>query len=230
MDLQEVLSKVGDDGAAVINAAIEAERNKGVAESRRKGEEVKKHLTEANRLKDALRDTLGIEYSPDIDLTEALASVKAGSSKGKSSTDDKLAREVERLRKQFEEKEKSEQSLRQQLTNKKLSDVLSQKMRDQFHGADLIVKDFISSGRVKLLDDETVIGIDGDEEVDVDKLIETYRKARPDLVKNTQTGGSGSHPTRTTNTNRNTMLLADFNKLRPVDKALFMKNGGRLVE
>jgi hypothetical protein len=26
------------------------------------------------------------------------------------------------------------------------------------------------------------------------------------------------------------MLLADFNKLRPVDKALFMKNGGRLVE
>ena len=229
MGLQELLAELGEEKAAVVNAAIEAERTKGITESRRKGEEVKKHITQVARYKDALRDTFGIDEIPDdADLKEILAE-RAKPAK-KADSDEKWKREIDKLRKQFEDKERSEQALRQQLNGKKIADRLSSIMKDTFHGSDLIIKDFISSGRVKLTDDENVVWIDGESEIEVEKGVEAFRKSRPDLVKNVQKAGGGSYPTKTENRNQNVMTNSAFNAMHGKDRAKFIADGGKVID
>ena len=61
MDLQEILSEIGDEKAAIVNAAILAEKRLGIDASKKKGAENTKLISELAKVKDALREVAGIE-------------------------------------------------------------------------------------------------------------------------------------------------------------------------
>ena len=61
--LDEILNELGAD-ADVVKEALEAEKQHGIEESRKKGQDVKKFMTQANRYKDLLKT---IELDPDAE-------------------------------------------------------------------------------------------------------------------------------------------------------------------
>jgi hypothetical protein len=228
MDLQSILAELGEEKAAIVQAAIDAEKNRGIESSRKKGSENTKLLSEIARIKDAIKDTLEIDDIPsDADLKELIGSrVKKGSET--SSEFEKVKRDLAKLSAQLAEKEKQEAKLQQELTYKKINEKLATHMRDAFHGSDLLIKDIISSGRVKLIDDDNVVFLDGDSEIDILKGIESVKKSRPDLVKNIQQTGGGSYRTETRNNNKQ-MPQVEWMKLEPKERANFVLSGGEIT-
>ncbi|MCX6224235.1 MAG: hypothetical protein NTV01_05715, partial [Bacteroidia bacterium] len=195
MSIQDIAAKysISEEDVAVVNSLIESERNKGIEASRKKSKEVLDKMTALNKLRDTLKE-LGM--NPDDDLEVQTASFKEKLSKSGTSSDnseiEKVMREVSGLKKRLEEKEKIEVELSGKLRNKTITEILSQAMGDNFHAKDLTIKDFIREGKVKLTDDNNVVFLDGNEEIELPKGIDAFKKARPDLVKNIQSGGSGS--------------------------------------
>jgi hypothetical protein len=231
MDLQAILADVGEEKAAVIMAAIEDEKKRGVAESRRKGEDVKKHITEIAKLKDALRDTLGVEISGDADLRELLAgkveTLKSGMVP--DSEVKKMAKQLDAITRSFTEAQAREEQTRAKLTTAKISNALAQKMSGKFHGHDLAIEKLISSGRVKINDADQVVFVQDDLEIDVDKGIETFRKERPDLVINKQSAGAGGTQ-GTHSKDTKFMSLSAFNQLDSKAMAAYMESGGKISD
>jgi len=116
-----------------------------------------------------------------------------------------LQKQMKKMQKQLEEtttnftaeKEKNDSLIKAQ-NNRKMTDVLLGKFKNdkgdfKIHAPDLVVKNLIADGQVKLNDDGNVIfaGPD-DDELSIDEGIEKFLGERKDLLRNTQNGGSGS--------------------------------------
>jgi hypothetical protein len=76
---------------------------------------------------------------------------------------------------------------------------------------------------VKQNDDESIVFIGKDGlEYDVDRGIESFRKERPDVFINQQSGGSGGSSTTGTSGGVKSISLKSFNDLGSTEKAAYM--------
>lgn len=171
---------------------VEAERQRGISEKRKANKEV-----EALKKYKAVVDALEL----DPDDAEAVPAIKEKLA-GKTAPDgqvEKLLKEMAKLKQTVLEAEtKAQQSDARRKTmviKAKLESALAEKL----HAHDLVAKDLIESGRVKLLDDErTVVFVDNDDEIDFDKGLASVLDERKILVKNTQKPGTGTPPGKST--------------------------------
>ena len=227
MELNEILEKLEEDERAIVTAAIEAEKTRGIEASRKKGQDVNKFMSEANKLKDTLR---ALNIDPAGNVEEQIENFKnrldkmSKESEGGDTIAKGLQKQIAEITKKLEASAKTEEEARRKYTSAKISESLSKAFGDSIYGVDLAVKDLLSSGRVKLRDDESIVFVNGNDELDLSEGVETFKKSRPDLVKNNQRPGGASAP-HGTKTNK-TMPLSEFNKLSGKQRSEFVRSGG----
>ena len=227
MLLDDVLKKLNEEEKSVITEAIESEKSRGIDESRKKGQSVQKYMTEANRLKDILRNA-GID--PDEDIEQQLVSLKE-SIKEKPKSD--LERQVLTLSKQVKmltdgmaEKTKEAEGEKNKYRNTKLTQVLGTSLGEKIHASDFVIKGLIRDGKVKLDENENPVWVDGETETEFGKGVELFLKQNNTIVKTQQTPGTGSSPG--SGKSAKTMVRSEFDSLAPSDKMAFMRDGGQL--
>lgn len=231
--LDDVLSGLGED-AEVVKEALEAEKQRGIEESRRKGQDIKKYMTQANRYKDLLKT---VELDPEAeDLQDQLAA-KVTAGKSTATEFEKqlsaMQKQIKSLTQTAEENAKIAQEKTQRYQRAKLSEVLKDKLGDKIYASDQVVKNLILEGRVKLAnDDETVTYMQEDgSELDLKRGLDSFLKANPSIVKNTQTPGSGSSATKKMPSNA--MSKSDWDKLPdkgPGSRMDFLLKGGTITD
>lgn len=229
--LEEVLSKLSEEDKGVVVAAIESEKTKGIDESRKKGNEIKKHLTDLNKLKDTLKE---LELDPDGDLSEQISSLKTKINSG--ATSDEVTKQIKSLQKQVEtltgnltEKERIAQEKSAKLARQTLTNALTKALGEKVYASEHVIANLIHSGKVKLGDDEeTVLFVDGESELEFSKGVESFLKGNPGIVKNSQNPGGGSKPNN--NSSEKTMARNSFDQLNPNDKMAFVKSGGQITD
>jgi hypothetical protein len=207
MDLQEILSEIGDEKAAVITAVIEAEKKKGVDASKKKGADNTKLIAEIARLKDAVKEAAGIEdlgEDPVEMIKQTITGFKAA--KQTNNTDSDVAKTLEasfkkqiaELKKGFEDQlaneKKEAEAAKAKYRNTKIAEKLAKEMSGKFSGHDVQIENWILKGKVKLDDSDNVVFIgESDEDlIDHKKYLETFAKERSDLLITQQTPGGGS--------------------------------------
>jgi len=188
MELQDVVSSLTDEQKNVVLSAIEAEKTRGIDESRRKGAEAAKLRKEAEAYRTAIKNTFEVDVSNVDELPGVL-------SKFKTSTMDNSqyvpVKDFEFLKKQIAEEKALREASNRELRNSKTAEKLSKVIGDTFHASDYLIKDLIANERVRLTESGDVVFVDGDEEIEAVKGIEKLKKSRPDLVKNISKPGSG---------------------------------------
>lgn len=227
MTLEELIAEVGPDKAAIITAALQAEKDRGVSESRKKGEEVKKLLTLANRYKDVLR---GLDLDPESDdLETQLETVKKNLGNGKQVPEYEKQLKALTARVDKAEKDAAEktQRLRTAKLTQKLQGALASKLIDGT--PEYIIDGLITKGRVKVSeDDETVLWNENGTDIDFDKGVESWLKSNPSLVKNVANAGGGSAGSG--KPQGKTMKRDAWDNLPAREKASFFKDGGQLID
>jgi DNA repair exonuclease SbcCD ATPase subunit len=230
MELTEILDEIGEEKAAIINAAIEAEKNRGIEASRKKGEDVKKFMTVSNKLKDSLR---ALNIDPDGNLEEQISEARtrieklSKESEGGNDQVKSLQKQMADILKKLEASEKEKETVNRKLTTTKLSESLSKAFGDSIYGVDLAVKDLITSGVVKLSDGDKVVFLDGDNEIDLDEGVNSFKKKRPDLVKNTQKSGGGSSPQQGKGVK--VISQSEYDSMNVAQRAAFFASGGSIT-
>lgn len=227
MLLADVLNKLNDEEKSVVTEAIEAEKSRGIDESRKKGQSVQKYMTESNRLKDILRNS-GID--PDEDIEQQLTTLKDGlKEKPKSDLERQvltLSKQVKILTDGMAEKTKEAETEKGKYRNTKLTQVLGTSLGEKIHASDFVIKGLIRDGKVKLDENENPVWVDGETETEFGKGVELFLKQNNTIVKTTQTPGTGSSPG--SGKSAKTMARAEFDSLAPADRMSFMKDGGKI--
>jgi len=217
-------------------ALVQAEKDRGISESRKKNKEAVEAKTAFGQLKDYLKN-LGVD--PEGDLEAQAAAIKEKVSKAeqtpvKDDAMESFKREtknmIDGLKKTIEEKERAAKEAETKFRNSKTSEILSKHMADTFIGHDLIIEKFIRDGKVKLADDNTtVLFVEGDEELDLAKGLESFKKTRSDLVRNVQAAGSGgSGGGRVDYKKAKEISESQFNGLSLDEQKNFRLNGGKV--
>lgn len=242
MDLQEILTEVGEDKAAIINAAIQAEQKKGIDTSKKKGAENTKLIQELARLKDALRDVAGIEDFGDdpVETIKAKVSELKTAKQPDKSKDEDVVKAVEaRFKKQFDElknslaeKEKAVTEAQTKFRNAKITTALSEQMNGKIRGHDYVIKDWIREGKVKLDDNDQIVFVGQDETdlIDSKKYLDQFTKERSDLVISQQIPGGGSAGNRVDVNKVKQISLDQFQKLPIQTQSAFMQAGGKVLD
>jgi len=227
MLLDDVLKKLNEEEKTVVNSAIEAEKTRGIDESRKKGQSVTKFMTELNRLKDVIRNA-GLD--PEADVEEQIVALKDGlKEKPKSDLERQvltLSKQVKILTDGMAEKTKEAETEKGKYRNTKLTQVLGTSLGEKIHASDFVIKGLIRDGKVKLDENENPVWVDGENEIEFGKGVETFLKQNNGIVKTTQTPGAGSTPGN--GKSAKTMARAEFDNLAPANKMAFMKDGGQL--
>ena len=244
MDLQEILTEIGDEKAAVINAAIAAEQKKGIDASKKKGAENTKLISEIAKMKDAIKEVVGIEEfgeDPVETIKEKISALKAA--KPAITNDDaiknleasfkkQLAEMKNSFSTQLENEKKEAEIAKEKYRNSKITEKLSKEMANKIKGHDIQIENWILKNKVKLDENDNVvfIGDSDDETIDSKKYLETFAKERSDLVISQQIPGGGSAGNR-----------VDFNKIKQIstdqfinlsipEQTAFMKSGGKVLD
>lgn len=195
---------------ADIDALLDVEKQTGI-KSKNKVD------AEAKKLRDSLKsvavfksivEELGYkDGETDVEefKTDLLAKVKGPTKDGKGVDDSEVQKQLKLLTKRLDLAEKGKQDAEQksnellERTRRRttqdalLKALTTDKGQPKMFGQDLLVKDLISSGRVKLTDDESkVVFVKGDDEVDMDTGLKDLMTERKDLLINYQTGGAGT--------------------------------------
>lgn len=231
MELQEVIKDLPEEKRVAIleihQSAVEQERSQAISANKRKNDEVKKYMTETNKYKDTLKEHLDLDFT-STDDPFGLVAEKLKTFKTQTTNTNEYTAKLSRLEKQIAEISQREQAAQQKLNTVKISDALSRVMGDSFHAADFVIKNMIASGEVRLLDDGSVVFVDGDDEIDLQKGIEKLKKNRPDLVKNiSKPGSSGTAGMK--NKGSKEISLDEFNTLPGKDRARLMSEGYKLI-
>lgn len=230
MELQDVLSEIGEEKANVILSAIEAEKARGISESKKKGSEAQKLRSELAKVKLEYKEVFGHEWEGD-DVRTLFENAKQTTAKTASvNTNDFVpVREFKRLTQQLEEERQEREKTAQKWRVGRLSQALTQAMGDKVYARDFVVQNLIDTGKVRLSEDDSVVYVDNDSEYPLDKGMEMFRKARPDVWKNTQAQGSGGTGGKQTKDNKQ-IALADFNALPGRERAKLMAEGYKLIQ
>jgi hypothetical protein len=232
--LQDILTAVGAEDAGTIQQAIQAEKDRGIEASRKKGEEVNKHLTELNRLRDFLSKTLEFNLDEDLVAQYEEAQKDAGQNGQKATELEKqvktLTKQVETLTTQKAESDKVAGERAERLKTTKLTELLRKQLGTKLHAPDYVIKGLIRDGNVKLLDDEeTAVFIVSGNEVPLEKGAQDFLKANPGIVKNEQVPGSNSDGSHTAPGDK-VIKRAEFEKLSAVERSAKVKEGFKLTD
>jgi hypothetical protein len=227
--LDEVLKELSEEKADVIRTAIEAERQKGISESQKKSGEIKKRMTNENVLRDYYKE-LGVD--PDADMAEQIAILKSklsAASKGENEKISQLEKAIATLTKKNAEAEQLAEQRRIKFSNAKITEVLTKKIGEKIYASEYVIPNLISSGSVKLTDDEqSVVFINNGLPVELDSGIDGFLKANPGIVRNTQRPGSGGAP-GSGDPGKKQMIQSEWEKLEPKARAEYIKSGGVLT-
>ena len=225
MDLQEVVGSLTEEQKSVVLSAIEAEKVRGIDESRRKGAESAKLRSENIKFRDAIKNTFEVDLNSVDELPDVLSKFKTQTV---NRNDYVPTKDFESLKKQIAEERSQREKAEANLRNSKLAERLTQVYGDTFHARDLLIQQQIASGSVRLTDSGDVVYVEGDDEIDITKGMEVLKKKRPDLVKNnTRAGGGSSAGTKDKNIKE--MTLDDFNALSGKDRVKIMSEGYKLT-
>jgi len=222
--LEEIVAALGEEDGAVVTAAIEAEKSRGIEASRKKGAEISKHMTTANRLKDAMRE---LELDPDSDVSPQVSALKAKIAKaaetGASASDmeRRFQKQIDDLKKVVDDERKEKEAARQQLTNATLKEQLSKAFGDSVIGVDDTIELMILKGKAKLNESGSPVFVDGDGEVDLIAGVEAFKKANPSRVKNTAHPGGGSTPGTSGKPNGKKLSRAQFDTMSVKERAAY---------
>jgi len=151
-----------------------------------------------------------------------------------SSNFKKVEKELnEKWQKKLAEEAAAKLEVETKFKNSRITEFLSSMPESEnITGKDYVIKDFISSGIVKVNDAGKVVFIRDGEEVDAKEGIETFNKSRPDLVRTNQatgSGGSGSPRNSKNNSGGQTMKYTDWMSLPPKERATFQINEKNIV-
>lgn len=175
-----------------VLSAVEEEKERGI-ELKRKSDREAKGL---RAYKKAL-ETIG--FKPDehdlddflTDLTEAKERLSSGDVTDKSELT-KVMKSLEKLQKQFDEKDAEARELRDKGRKATIRSKLQSAIGDKIYGPTYVINDLITNGKVGLNESDEVVWIDGDDEVGFDEGLKSFMTTNADIVKNTQRPGGGS--------------------------------------
>lgn len=224
MTLEDIVKELGDDKSKIIFGAIDAEKQRGIEASRKKGEEVKKFMTEANKLRDSLR---ALEIDPDANIDEQIDDFKRRVEKlskegeGSEANIKNMQRQLAQISQQLEGEKKEREAAQRKYVNSKISESLTRAFGDTVYGVDLVVKGLMSDGKVKMADGEKIVFVDGESELDLESGVKLFLEQRKDLAKNTQRPGSGSAPSAEKQTS--TITKAQLQTMSVKEKAAFFE-------
>jgi hypothetical protein len=227
MTLDELFTKykVEDGDKDIVHGLIETEKQKGIEASRKKGEEVKKHLTDANHLRDTIK-ALGVD--PDGDLETQISDIK-GKLTGKAGKETELEKTVKTLQTRLDKKDKEAAEKETKYRNLRVSERLVKAIGDKVHASEYVIKNLIQDGKVSLNDNDEVIWKDAAGDLDFEKGVDSFIKSNPSIVKNQQAAGSGS----TGGTGKppgKTMPKDAWLNMPAKERAKFINDGGQYTD
>ena len=191
MTLEELLTEIGEEKAAVVKEAIQAQKNRSIVEAKKKSLGI---------ALDALRASLteaGID--PDGDIQAQLDEMRKPPKGGKTDENaeltkaelKKVQRELADLKTAFTTEQTAKTEALAKLNRAKLTEVLSKQLDGRVHGQDMVIENMILTGKVKIGDDEQPVFVQGDTETDLKTGVDKWMKENPKLVINQTKPGSG---------------------------------------
>ena len=192
---EEIVGGLDDEDKAVVQGVVDAEKARGIEASRKKGADVTKWMTAANKLKDAIRE---LELDPDSDVGPQVAALKAKITKatetGASASDmeKRFQKQIDELKKIVDDEREAKELANKQLTNATLKEHLSKAFGDSVIGAEDTIDLMILKGKAKLNDEGKPVIVEGDTEMDLNAGVEAFKKANPNRVVNNSRAGGGS--------------------------------------
>ena len=228
MDLTEIVGKLPEDEKGIVLAAIEAEKNRGIEAANKKGAENAKLRRENEGFKSAIKNTFEFDVTSVDELPDALSKYKKTAT---VNTNDYVSKaDFELVRKQVADRDAKLETAERQMRNSKTAEKLGQILGDGFHAKDLLIKGMIDAGQVRLTESGDVVFIEGDDEVEAVKGVESLKKKRPDLVKNTSKPGSGGAGGSKDKKNDGKIDYEQFEKLDPIAQRDYMIKYGGFAE
>jgi hypothetical protein len=230
MELMDILKELPEEKQSVITAAIEAEKNRGIQEARKKGEDAKKLLTERNNLRDRLKD-LGVDPEDSDSMQQRIDELKEKISGKKANTElEQMKRDLKKMQ-EFAESVKAEKAeIAEKLASRTLSDALRKAFGDRVHAKDYVINGLIRDKAVKLAEDgETPVFSLNGSDVEIAKGVEEFLKANPNLVVNRQNGSGSGSGGGTHNQPKKTMPQSEWLNLDPKARAVYIREGGTLT-
>jgi hypothetical protein len=222
MDLATLLAKLNAEEKAVVENAIAEEKNRGIEAARKKSDEVKRWMTEANSMKDALRE-IGLDV--DSDIGEQLRGItEKATGKPKTELEKQvvtLTKQIQQLTQKATESEKKAMESVERYRNTKLSQELSKAFGEKIHASDYVINGLIREGKVTINELDEIVFKNGESEIDFKSGVDQFMKSNTHIVKNTQAPGAGS--AGGAGGSAKSMTRAEFDKLDPASKMQLMK-------
>ncbi len=107
--------------------------------------------------------------------------------------------EVEKLRKEFakatkalEDEKANAAKIKLTADRRAIKAKLVEALREKVYGHDILAENLINSNAVKLAEDESVVFVNGDDEMEFTAGVKKLLESRPDLLKNNQVPGAQS--------------------------------------
>jgi len=185
MTLEELLTEIGEEKAAVVKEAIQAQKNRSIVEAKKKSLGI---------ALDALRASLteaGID--PDEDIQAQLDEMRKPPKGGKPDDAElkKVQKQLAELQTAFTTEQTAKTEALAKLNRAKLTEALSRQIDGRMHGQDMFIENMILTGKVKIGDDEQPVFVQGDTEIDLKTGVDKWMKENPKLVINQTKPGSG---------------------------------------
>lgn len=231
MTLEELLAmlngKVDEGVVTSVKEFFENETNFSKSKFSKQNQE---NASLRSRLKTLEEHLKSLDVDLEGDVAEQLTSKIKGSQENSTGLEKRLAQ----LQKQFEEKEKKEQELTKKLNNQKISSELKKALKsgnitviDDIE--DLIVDNYINSGRIKVLEDGN-LKVDKDGlEIDLNEEIEEYKKQFPGRFKVAQVQGSNTSVKSKETSTVKKISRKEFDGMNARDRGNFAKENPDFV-
>ena len=187
----------GSELMAYHVSAVEAEKTRGIDESRKANAEAQN----LRRFKIAV-EKLGYQKDQDLDAfmdTLKVATTKAADADTAKLTLEQVTAELNKLKADYSktvtelgaEKERA-QEIQTQAIRRTLKSKLVSLLEPKVYGHDYVADSLINDGRVALGDNETLEFVDGDKRVNANEGLRRLLEQRTDIVKNGQRPGAGT--------------------------------------
>jgi len=191
------------NGSDLLNfhvSAVEAEKSRGIEESRKANAEAQA----LRRYKIALEKLPGFDKDADLDkFVDSIKTVttKAGEADNTKLSLDQVVAELNKLRTDYTkttaelaaEKARADE-IKADSIKKTLRSKLVPALAEKIYGHDFVADHLITTGAVVLGDDESVQFVDGDKRIDMAAGLQRLLTGRPDIVKNSSRPGAGTAP------------------------------------
>lgn len=229
MDDLESLQKLFDEkkiAPELFDAAktlVEAEKQRGIKESQKANKEAEK-FRKAKIAFEMVAKDLGIDKldDPESVAAEILSKHKNAADKGST-----VEGQVKALQKRLDDADKEKQDLISKNRSAGIRSKVASEFEKRLYSHGLHLDNLIAKGRLALADDgEDVVWKSGDDEVEFKTGFEKYVAENKDSAKNISKPGAKSSGSSPKGKQANTITQADFDAMKPKEKAKFFAEGG----